>query len=65
MTAKRIAALMKPASVVLVGASDTPGTLGDVVRRNLPCEGTLAKQRAVVGQAVVRDVGARAPPAQQ
>jgi acetyltransferase len=35
LTAKRVAALFKPASVVLVGASDVPGTLGDVVRRNL------------------------------
>jgi acetyltransferase len=35
LTAKRVAALFKPASLVLVGASDVPGTLGDVVRRNL------------------------------
>jgi len=35
VTAKRVAALFKPSSVVLVGASDAPGTLGDVVRRNL------------------------------
>lgn len=35
MTAKRVAALFKPSSVVLVGASETPGSLGDVVRRNL------------------------------
>ncbi|NTV97332.1 MAG: MFS transporter, partial [Thiobacillus sp.] len=33
VTAQRIAKLLAPASVVLVGASDTPGTLGDVVRR--------------------------------
>ena len=35
MTAKRVAALFKPSSVVLVGASETPGSLGDIVRRNL------------------------------
>ncbi len=35
MTAKRVAALFKPASVVLVGASETPGSLGEIVRRNL------------------------------
>jgi acetyltransferase len=35
VTAQRIAALLKPASIALVGASDTPGSLGDVVRRNL------------------------------
>jgi acetyltransferase len=35
VTAKRVAALFNPASVVLVGASDTPGSLGDIVRRNL------------------------------
>jgi acetyltransferase len=33
--ARRIEAIFKPASIVLVGASDTPGTIGDVVRRNL------------------------------
>jgi len=31
----RIAPLLKPASVVVIGASDTPGSIGDVVRRNL------------------------------
>jgi acetyltransferase len=35
VTAKRVAALFKPSSVVLVGASDTSGSLGDIVRRNL------------------------------
>jgi len=35
VTARRVAALFKPSSVVLVGASDVPGSLGDVVRRNL------------------------------
>jgi acetyltransferase len=35
VTAKRVAALFKPSSVVLVGASETPGSLGDIVRRNL------------------------------
>jgi acetyltransferase len=35
VTARRVAALFKPSSVVLVGASDQPGSLGDVVRRNL------------------------------
>jgi len=38
---QRIAALFKPASVVLVGASETEGSLGDVVRRNL-AEGGFA-----------------------
>jgi acetyltransferase len=31
----RIESVFKPASLVLVGASDRPGSLGDVVRRNL------------------------------
>ena len=35
VTAQRISALFKPRSVALVGASDTAGTLGDVLRRNL------------------------------
>lgn len=35
MTAQRVAALFRPSSVVVVGASDTTGTIGDVVRRNL------------------------------
>jgi acetyltransferase len=41
VSTQRIAALFKPASVVLVGASDTEGSLGDVVRRNL-AEGDFA-----------------------
>ena len=41
MSNQRIAALFKPASVVLVGASETEGSLGDVVRRNL-AEGGFA-----------------------
>ena len=36
-----------------------------VARPELPCQRTLAKQWAVVGQAVVRDVGAPAAAAQQ
>ena len=35
VTAQRVAALFKPSSVALVGASDDAGSLGDVVRRNL------------------------------
>jgi acetyltransferase len=35
MTARRIAAVLNPASVAIVGASDTPGTFGDILRRNL------------------------------
>ena len=35
MTAKHIAAMLNPASVAVVGASDVPGTLGEVVCRNL------------------------------
>lgn len=35
MTARRIAAVLNPASVAVVGASDAPGTLGEVVCRNL------------------------------
>ena len=41
VTAQRISALFKPTSVALVGASDTAGSLGDVVRRNL-AEGGFA-----------------------
>ena len=39
MTVKRIAALLRPSSLALVGASDTPGTLGNVVCRNLADSG--------------------------
>jgi acetyltransferase len=35
MSARRLAALLNPSSVAIVGASDTPGTFGDLVRRNL------------------------------
>jgi len=35
MTAKRIEAVLRPASVVVVGASDTPGSIGEVLCRNL------------------------------
>ncbi len=63
MTAQRVAKLLQPASVVLVGASDTPGTLGDVVRRNLSGSGfegpvyyVNLRQDAVAGQVVYRSV---------
>ena len=35
MTAQRIEAMLRPSSVVLVGASEAPGSIGDVLRRNL------------------------------
>ena len=35
MTARRIEAVLRPASVALVGASPTPGTLGELLHRNL------------------------------
>ncbi|HEX5651052.1 MAG TPA: GNAT family N-acetyltransferase [Steroidobacteraceae bacterium] len=35
MTARRVAAVLNPSSVAIVGASDVPGTLGDIARRNL------------------------------
>lgn len=35
MPSKRTEAVLKPSSIVLVGASDVPGKLGDIVRRNL------------------------------
>ncbi|HEX9207037.1 MAG TPA: GNAT family N-acetyltransferase [Steroidobacteraceae bacterium] len=35
MSAKRIAAVLNPSSVAVVGASATPGTLGNIVCRNL------------------------------
>ena len=63
MSAKRIAALFKPASVVLVGASDTPGSLGDVVRRNLadggfagPVHFVNPRHETVAGQRVYPSV---------
>jgi len=63
VTAKRVAALFKPSSVVLVGASDAPGTLGDVVRRNL-LEGGFAgpihyvnlRHEQIDGRPVLRSV---------
>jgi acetyltransferase len=63
MTAKRIAKLLAPSSVVLIGASDTPGTLGDVVRRNLagadfagPVYYVNLRHATVAGQVVYRSV---------
>ena len=35
MTARRIAAVLNPSSVAIVGASDVPGTLGEITWRNL------------------------------
>ena len=35
MTAKRIEAVLRPGSVAVVGASDTPGSLGEILCRNL------------------------------
>jgi acetyltransferase len=35
MTARRIEAVLRPASVAIVGASETPGTLGEIALRNL------------------------------
>jgi acetyltransferase len=63
MTARRIAALMNPSSVVLVGASDVAGTLGDVVRRNLAASGfegpvhfVNLRHESVAGQVTYRSV---------
>ncbi len=39
MSRARIAAVFKPSSIALVGASDRPGTLGDLIRRNLEATG--------------------------
>jgi len=38
----RIETVFNPRSIVLVGASDTPGTLGDILRRNLEAAGFKA-----------------------
>ena len=35
MTAQRIEAMLRPVSVAIVGASEAPGSIGDVLRRNL------------------------------
>src|SRR5215218_9898364 len=35
MTAKRIEAVLRPASLALIGASATPGTLGELLCRNV------------------------------
>ena len=35
MTAQRIEAMLRPASVAIIGASDTPGSLGQVLARTL------------------------------
>ena len=35
MPKARVETIFNPRSVVLVGASDTPGTLGDILRRTL------------------------------
>jgi acetyltransferase len=63
LSTKRVAALLKPASVVLVGASDTAGSLGDVVRRNLadggfagPVHFVNPRHESVAGQRVYASV---------
>jgi len=63
VTAQRIAALLKPASVVLVGASEAGGSLGDVVRRNLAGAGFSGplyfvnlRLDSIAGQPVYRSV---------
>ena len=63
VTAQRISALFKPTSVALVGASDTAGSLGDIVRRNLG-EGGFAgpiyfvnpRHDTIAGQPVHRSI---------
>ena len=50
MTAQRIEAMLRPASVAIVGASDTPGSNGHVLVRNL-LEGGFDR-RAADGGAV-------------
>ena len=61
--ARRTEAVFKPASIVLVGASDTTGTLGDVVRRNLreagfsgPVHFVNPRHEAIDGQKVYASV---------
>jgi len=63
VTAQRIAALFKPTSIALVGASDTGGSLGDIVRRNLadggfagPIHFVNPSHESIAGQAAHRSV---------
>ena len=63
MPSKRTEAVLKPASIVLVGASDTPGKLGDIVRRNLheagfrgPVHYVNPRHASIDGQAVLASV---------
>ncbi|MBP9592250.1 MAG: bifunctional acetate--CoA ligase family protein/GNAT family N-acetyltransferase [Steroidobacteraceae bacterium] len=63
MTARRTEAVLKPASIALVGASDRAGTLGDVIRRNLAGSGfggavhfVSDRHASVAGQVAYRSV---------
>lgn len=65
MTAQRIEAMLRPASVAIVGASDTPGSIGQVLARNLldggfrgPVWLVNPNHASVGGVAAVADVGA-------
>ena len=63
MSAKRIESVLRPASIALVGASGTPGTLGEIVRRNLQDGGfkgpvylVNSKHESIDGTPVYRSV---------
>jgi len=63
LTKIRLETVFKPASLALVGASDTPGTLGDLIRRNLADAGYAGKvyyvstsHEQIGGEPVLRSV---------
>jgi acetyltransferase len=69
MTARRIEAMLRPASVAIVGASDTPGSIGHVLSRNLldggfrgPVWLVNPRHAAIAGVAAVADVQALPQP---
>ncbi|MDH5227008.1 MAG: acetate--CoA ligase family protein, partial [Gammaproteobacteria bacterium] len=69
MTAQRIEAMLRPASVAIVGASDTPGSIGQVLARNLldggfqgPVWLVNPNHASVGGVATIADVGALPQP---
>ena len=63
MPRARIASVFKPGSIALVGASDRPGTHGDLVRRNLEAAGfegrveyVSATHREIAGRPAFRGI---------
>jgi hypothetical protein len=69
MTAKRIEAMLRPASVAVVGASDKPGSIGQILGRNLreggfggPVFYVNSRHATIGGEPAYLDVRSSCPP---